>query len=609
MTIAQGPEFESLVDYVRDTRGVDLSGYRRPSLFRRIAKRCAELGLDSVNAYIDYLQVNPDEFPILFETILINVTQFFRDPEAWEHLRDKELPEIISRPRNIRVWSTGTASGEEAYSAAILLCEALGRDEFIRRVKIYATDLDEGALRKARTGYTPKDLESLDEGLRERYFERVGARRVFDTNLRRALIFGRHDLMQDAPISRLDLLICRNTLIYFTAEAQRGILARFHYALNDDGYLFLGRAEMLLSHTGLFAPVDLKQRIFTKVLTADPVERARLLAQFGGSAATENVGRQLRALELAMAAGPHPQIVIDELGMLASANQAARRTFGILASDIERPIKDLGISSRPVALRTAIDRAARDRQQLTVPGAELTSAQTGSKIFNVHVVPLIDGGTVLGTSVTFIDVTAESRLRAELQRATQQVETAYQELESSNEELATTNEELQSTVEELETTNEELQSSNEELETMNEELESTNSELQSINQELRQRTDDVERLNTLLLAITGNIEVGAAVLDARMNVQVWNERAADLWGLRSDEVVGRRFFDLDIGLPSEEARRMVDSVQHGGTPHQEMRVEATTRRGKAIRCRVMVHALVDHQRPIGAVIVMEELKD
>src|SRR5581483_5044484 len=150
-------------------------------------------------------------------------------------------------------WSSGTASGEEAYSIAILLCEALGPEAFLRRVKIYATDVDEHALNQARSGYTAKDLEAVEPELRNRYFER------------QALIFGRHDLMQDAPISRLDLLICRNTLMYFTAEAQGRILARFHYALNDDGFLFLGRAEMLLGHAALFAPVDVKQRLFAKV--------------------------------------------------------------------------------------------------------------------------------------------------------------------------------------------------------------------------------------------------------------------------------------------------------------------------------------------------------
>src|SRR5207249_10080853 len=193
--------------------------------------------------------------------------------------------------------------------------------------------------------------------------------------------------------------------------------------------------------------------------------------------------------------------------------------------------------------------------------------------------PLIDDdGSVVGTSASFIDVTQMTQLRAEVERSKQDVETAYEELQSSNEELETTNEELQSTVEELETTNEELQSSNEELETMNEELESTNAELQSINTDLRIRTEEVNKLNTFLRAITGNIDVGAAVLDAGSKIQVWNERAADLWGMRSDEVVGQGFFDLDIGLPSRDLRGMIRAVMRGNPAHDEATVEAIDRK-------------------------------
>ena len=213
-----------------------------------------------------------------------------------------------------------------------------------------------------------------------------------------------------------------------------------------------------------------------------------------------------------------------------------------------------------------------------------------------------------GTSVTFIDVTGEGVLRTELERAKQEVETAYEELQSSNEELETTNEELQSTVEELETTNEELQSTNEELETMNEELESTNAELQGINTELRQRTTDADRLNTFMNAILGNIRLGAAVLDADLDVRVWNDRAADLWGVRSDEVVGEPFFDLDIGLPIKELRTMIRSVLRGKPTHDETVANAMTRRGRRIRCRVSATMLKGRGRAGGVVLVMDELK-
>jgi two-component system CheB/CheR fusion protein len=304
---------------------------------------------------------------------------------------------------------------------------------------------------------------------------------------------------------------------------------------------------------------------------------------------------------------PHAQLVIDAEGILVTANQQARRMFVIPPGDIGRHLKDLDISFKPVDLRTPIDRVFRERRPFASQGVEF-ELNGGPRLFDIYVAPLLDDdGSLVGTSISFVDVTQIIHLRSQLERSRQDVETAYEELQSSNEELETTNEELQSTVEELETTNEELQSSNEELETMNEELESTNAELQAINTDLRLRTDEVQKLNTFLRAVTGSIELGAVVLDREMNVQVWNERAADLWGLRSDEVVGVQFFDLDIGLPSKDLRSMVRSVLRGKPGHGEATVEAITRRGKRIPCRVIAHTLSDGERPGGVVLVMEEL--
>ena len=602
MTLEAGPDFESLLEYLRDTRGFDFTGYKRPSLTRRVSVRCSELGIDSFRAYLDYLQVHAGEFGVLFDKILINVTEFFRDQPAWDHLAQKIVPRIVARDGDIRIWSSGTSSGEEAYSAAILFCEAMGEEAYADRVKIYATDVDEEALARARGGYSERNLESLDPRLRSRYFERQGDRFMFLAPLRRTMIFGRHDLMQDAPISRLDLLICRNTLIYFTAEAQGRILGRFHYALNDDGYLFLGRAEMLLTHAALFSAVDPRERIFSKVARLQLRDRMLLLAQSGSTEANNHVARQLRVRELTTEGLPFAQILVDSTGTLVSANQHARQLFEIPAADLGRSLKDLELSYKPVDLRTPLDRVARERRPFEVNSVQLEKPDGTPGLFDVHVAPLVDDdGSLVGSAINFLDVTHETHLRSELERLAH-------ELQSSKEELETTNEELQSTVEELETTNEELQSTNEELETLNEELESTNSELEAINTDVHVRSQEVLRLNTLLLAITGNIEVGAAVLDKALRVQVWNERAADLWGMRSDEVVGRSFFDLEIGLPAEKLRSLIQSGAGGGPAHDELVVSAMTRKGRQIRCRVIAHAIGDGDRPAGVVIVMEELK-
>ena len=603
MTLEAGPDFEILLEYLRDTRGFDFTGYKRPSLIRRVAVRCSELGIDNFRVYLDYLQVHAEEFGVLFDKILINVTEFFRDRQAWDYLGQKIVPQMVAKGGDIRIWSAGTASGEEAYSAAILFCEALGQAKFIDRVKIYATDVDEQALSKARAGYTAKDLESLDADLRSRYFERQGDRFMFLAPLRRTMIFGRHDLTQDAPISRLDLLICRNTLIYFTSEAQGRILARFHYALNDDGYLFLGRAEMLLTHAALFSSVDVREHIFSKVARLQLRDRMMLMAQSGTTEADNHIARQLRVRELMTEGSPFAQIIVDAQGALITANQLARVLFEIPPSDLGRSLKDLELSYRPVDLRTPLDRVARERRPVEVKSVQVKKPDGAAALFDINVTPLLDeDGSLIGSAINFIDVTHETRLRSELDHLAQ-------ELQSSKEELETTNEELQSTVEELETTNEELQSTNEELETLNEELESTNAELQSINTDVQLRSSEIQRLNTLLLAITGNIEVGAAVLDGTLRVQVWNERAADLWGVRSDEVVGHSFFDLDIGLPADKLRALIQAAAGGRPAHDELVVSATTRKGRSIRCRVIVHTIGDGEKPAGVVLVMEELKN
>lgn len=258
----------ALLDFIKESRGFDFTGYKRSSLQRRVERRMQEVGVGTFGEYLDRLQVDQDEFTQLFNTVLINVTGFFRDPEAWRELQNEILPELLApktRGEPIRVWSAGCASGEEAYGLAILLAEAVGPEEFRRRVKVYATDVDEDALATARQAtYTDKELQAVPEEWRERYFERHGSRATFRGDLRHSVIFGRNDLVQDAPIGRLDLLVCRNTLMYLNAETQAQVLRRFHFALGPAGALFLGKAEMLLSHSRLFLPVDLKRRFFRK---------------------------------------------------------------------------------------------------------------------------------------------------------------------------------------------------------------------------------------------------------------------------------------------------------------------------------------------------------
>jgi two-component system CheB/CheR fusion protein len=226
------PSFEALLQYLKRTRGFDFANYKRAGLARRFEKRMQTVGMPDGDfaAYQDYLEVHPEEFAHLFNTILINVTGFFRDPTAWDYLAAVVVPEIVSKKRDgdpIRVWSAACASGEEAYSLAILFAEAMGTEAFCERVKIYATDVDEDALNTARqASYGPREIAGVSPPLLKKYFEPSNGRFVFHKDMRRCVIFGRHDLFEDAPISRVDMLACRNALMYFNAEAQGRILTR-----------------------------------------------------------------------------------------------------------------------------------------------------------------------------------------------------------------------------------------------------------------------------------------------------------------------------------------------------------------------------------------------
>ena len=601
---------EVLLDYLKRTRGFDFTGYKRSSLERRIEKRMHEVGIGSYQEYLDYLEVQSDEFAFLFNTILINVTGFFRDAAAWDYLATDVIPRLVDAvgaDRPLRFWCAGCSSGEETYTMAMVLAEALGEQRYLERVKIYATDVDEEALAEARHAtYAAKAVEAVPAPLLERYFERVEQRYAFRKELRRTVIFGRNDLVQDAPISRIDLLTCRNTLMYFNAETQASILGRFHFSLNDWGYLYLGKSEMLITHSDLFKPVDLKRRVFAKV--ARPTLRDRLLfaAHTDQVGAIDGAGGGVR--ESAFDAAPVAQVAVDADGTVVLANQLARTTFGLSQADVGRPLKDLELSYRPVDLRSNVEAAHAERRSVVVTNVSMTLSSGDVREFEVQLTPLYAGDRMLGTTVSFTDVTVQHRVQSELEHSKRELESAYEELQSTVEELETTNEELQSTNEELETTNEELQSTNEELETTNEELQSTNEELETINDELRQRTLELNEANAFLETILTSMGVGVVVVDRSLAVRVWNAHSSELWGLRSDEAEGENLLGLDLGLPVEKLSGALRDVLDNGESRVELRVDATNRRGSPIDCRIVALPLsVDGQDVSGTILLMEEL--
>jgi len=608
------PAFEALLHYIQESRGLDFRGYKRTSLRRRINLRMEALNIEDFGSYQARLEADPGEFECLLNTVLINVTSFFRDTEAWEVLKDQVVQQLIAHAepdRPIRIWSVGCASGEEPFSIAMLFADALGLTEFCRRVKIYATDLDEEALKIARlASYAPRDVESVPPEMLERYFERTNNHYVIDRNIRKCVIFGRHNVVHDAPISRIDLLVCRNLLIYLEGETQSVVLPRLHYALNPDGFLFLGKAETQLARSPLFRPVEMKHRIFSKV----PQEwRRPILSPTGaGRAARAEVPLpSLLLLEAVLNETGNALLVVDETGAVALINAPARHLLGVGETDIGRPFQDLPISYRPMELRGPIDEVFRQRRGVRLEDQEYRLTQAEVIRLTIDIRPLLrTDGSVYAVLLCFQDTTRLHTLERELETAQESLENSIEELQSANEELETTNEELQSTNEELETTNEELQSTNEELETLNEEARSTNEEMESVNEELRLQAEQAASYRLYLESVLRSMNGGIIVIDSKHQIQSWNRWSENTWGLRAEEVLNTNFEALDIGLPVHLLRDAMSAVQNGREEQAQCELEGVDRRGRHILCRVRISSLLDEFDAChGLVLVVQDISE
>jgi two-component system CheB/CheR fusion protein len=608
------PDFANLIRYIQESRGIDFRGYKKSSLCRRVTRRMEDVGSDSFAAYHALLEADPREFNELLNTVLINVTSFFRDTEAWMALRNEVVPAIVERSRQhrnpIRVWSIGCASGEEPFSVAMAFAEVLGVEAFCDTVKVYATDLDEEALRTARHAtYTPRDVEALPPELLERYFERVGNNFVFQRELRKCVIFGRHNVVHDAPISRIDLLICRNLLIYLEAETQDSVLPRLHYALVDGGYMFLGKAETQLARSRLFESVDLKHRLFRKL----PQEWRR---SSGGSLSLADtrqsrLPQQVKLVEAITDTAQTAYLAVGMDGRLIYANVAARRLLEVGEGDIGRVFQDLSVSYRPTELRSRIDEAQRVGRSLRIEHQEYHRPPADPMRLTIEITPLYhQDKEQFATLISFTDTTKIYQLQQELEAAQESLETTIEELQSANEELETTNEELQSTNEELETTNEELQSTNEELETMNEELRSANEEMEGANEELRRYSAESSDYRRYSASILRSMDVGIIVVNQSMQLRSWNRWNENAWGLRSEEVIGENLLSLDIGLPMMPLLGRIQAIINGDEAQAEFRVDGLDRRGRSICCKVRIFPLLyEDRQPQGAVLILEDVTE
>jgi two-component system, chemotaxis family, CheB/CheR fusion protein len=599
-------ELDALLDYLHRERGFDFTGHKRPGITRRIHRRMAAAGVSSIGDYIHYLEQSPEELAQLFDVLLINVTAFFRDAAAWDALAAR-LPTIIDLRAEtpVRVWSAGCSSGEEPYTMAMVLREVLGAEAFARRVKIYATDIDEDALGLARAGiYSGKAIEAVPAALVNKYFTPTASGFAFDKEIRREVIFGRHDLLRDAPIPRIDVLSCRNALMYFNAETQERVVERLRFAINPSGVLFLGRAEMLLSHSRLFTPIDLKLRLYAPTPSAAQM-RASHVAPIEDPRVVLDVDSRMRLRTTAFDTSATAQLVVDSNGRVLLTNRKAVQLFALADEATGWSITELELSSRGGDLHSSIESARRERRVIRIREIE-RAYPTGEKAFlDVEITPVDEGG-VPAALLSFVDVTDARRLRTELRRANLELEATQDELRSMRRELELTNKELQATNEELETTNEELQATNQELEATNEELEATNEELQTINEELRKRGTELNEASSLLVTVLGTLPRGVVVLDRELRVIVWSNRMTELFGLSAPEACGQHFAKLDIGLRLDDLEAPLRAALEA-RDECERTLDGTTRDGKNVVCEVRIAPLRgDHTK--GVIVLVGEVR-
>src|SRR3989442_80282 len=588
-------DFRALLETLSARYNFDFREYKEVSLARRIRTRMAQVHADSFAAYSQFLDANPLEHVTLFNTILINVTTFFRDSDAWKALSDDVIPRLIddaAESRSLRIWSAGCSSGEEPYSIAMLLAEHLGEAANTYTVKIYGTDVDEEALTAARhAAYRTEQLRDVPDRLVDRHFTRDGQLYRLRRDLRRWCIFGSHNLTQAPPLSHVDLLVCRNVLIYFTSELQERILTRFHYATREDGVLFLGRSESLLARSRQFIPVHPKWRIFQRTPSgsrqaaallpeAVPAQGAAIAPRGEAVAPGTRVQRPLEAL-------PAPVLVIDVSDTILSWNPAAEALFDVPTSNaLARKFRDLDVSYRVEGLRARIEDVKARHASSRMDDVMFTRRNGEAVHTDITIAPLFEASRFVGVLVYALEATEHARLKEEMSRIAEQHATAIEELQSTNEELETTNEELQSTNEELETTNEELQSTNEELETTVEDLQVANAELGTLNAELEARSSELKRLDAYHLGLLNSMEQSVFVTDRALVVTSWNQAAERMWGLRAGEATGRDLMALPLGDATRILRTPLETVSKRGVP-VEVRDVPYTLPGGEVRTAVV----------------------
>jgi two-component system CheB/CheR fusion protein len=558
---------EQLVERLRAASGgVDFSHYKQPTIKRRILRRMALSRVGDLDQYLALLGRQPDEARALYQDLLIHVTRFFREPESFEAIAREVLPGLVKGRRHdspLRMWVAGCATGEEAYSLAITLHEFVG-DGGELSLQIFGTDVSETAIEVARQGFYPATIaEAVPQERLRRYFTRIDGGYRVSKAIRDRCVFARQDLTRDPPFSKLDLILCRNVLIYMDATLQRRLLPIFHYALRPDGYLVLGHAETVGAQTELFSLVDKKHRIYRK----RPWEHALL------PAAAYELPRPARR-PAAPASEPHAEVrlvqseatrvMLDRYspaGVLVTGELEIVQFRGKTGDFLEPAPGDASLNLLKLAregllhgLRSAIQSARKSRKPVRRDALRVRS-NGGWVSVDIEVIPLTAVPS-LHLLVLFHPHVKRGRQKPEREEpkarrsglVEQELAATREYLQSIIQEVEAANEELQSANEEILSSNEELQSTNEELDTAKEELQSTNEELNTLNDELHARNEELTRVNGDLVNLLGSVQIAVVIVDNDLRIRRFTPVAERMLNL----------IPADVGRPITQVRPNVD---------------------------------------------------
>ena len=563
-----------VLTFVSQKANIDFRNYKQSTILRRLSRRMAVTHLQNLNDYTQYVRLHPEEVAELVKSFLINVTGFFRDREAFDFLRDSVIADLIERQRangrTIRAWSAGCSTGEEAYSLALVIADLLGPEIPDWNIKIFATDLDDEAVGFARRGFYPaKLLSDLPETFAERYFERIDHGFRVSKSIRQLVIFGSQDLTRGVPFPRMDLVVCRNLLIYLKQDLQQDILDLFAYSLHSThGYLFLGKAETARPTKASFELINKKWKVYKctsgpMALPASPPRNTNMRAQAEWAAVRHraddieaNASLQPAAVgetdltplrrinEIIFRYLPVGIAVVDRNYRIKTINGAARRLLGIRELAIDQDFLHTARVLPYAQVRQAIDSAFQDHSTVTLP--DVDSDVSMGRYLSLTIMPAhIEDTAVHWAVVTIADVTDGvinkkrlEEIQIEQTRTLEELGNSNKRLTSMNTELQEANEELQSANEELMLTQEELQATNEEFEATNEELQATNEELQTTNDELTARSSELHETARQLSGAREHLDHVVRqfpyyVLIARgpkLNIEAYSARYALLFG-------------------------------------------------------------------------------